>query len=97
MMQSDRIVAKREVVSRSVGDEVVLLDLSSGTYFGLDPIGSRFWQLADSGKSLSEICDALIEEYEVRREQLEGDILVLVSELVAANLASVVSPERDGV
>lgn len=96
MKLSDKIVGKPEVISRLVGDEVVLLDLAKGTYFGLDPVGSRIWQLAESGKSLSEICDALLLEYDVAREQLECDTLALASELIAKNLARIAGEEAHG-
>ena len=37
-----------------VGDETVILDLASGTYFGLDPVGARIWALMGEGKTLAE-------------------------------------------
>jgi len=86
---SDKISVSTEVVAREVGNETVLLDLSSGTYFGLDPVGARIWQLLDSGKTLAEVCDMMIEEYEVVREVLESDTLALAGELAAKGLVSV--------
>ena len=34
-----------DVVSREVGGEAVLLNLATGTYFGLDGVGTEIWNL----------------------------------------------------
>lgn len=88
MNLSDKITISAQVMARQVGDETVILDLASGTYFGLDPVGARAWQLMSEDKSLREVCDALFEEYEVTREQLEADVLRLMQELSSKGLAA---------
>ena len=75
-------------MARTVGDETVILDLASGTYYGLDPVGARMWQLMTDEQTLAAICDTLLDEYEVTREALEGDILRLTEELLAKGLVS---------
>ena len=86
MNLSDKVNVPPEVMARTVGDETVILDLTSGTYFGLDPVGARIWQLLTEGKTLSAVCDAMLEEYEVSRAQLEQDTLKLAQELEAQGL-----------
>jgi hypothetical protein len=77
-----------EVQARKVGEEMVMLDLASGTYFGLDAVGMRLWQLLQEGKSLRQICDVMIEEFDVSREVLEQDVLALARDLVDKKLVS---------
>ena len=74
------------VVARTVGADTVILDLESGTYFGLDPVGTRMWQLIEAGKSLAGLCDVMNDEYEVSRDALERDVLELASELSVKKL-----------
>lgn len=74
------------VVSRRVGDEVMILDLESGTYFGLDPVGARVWELMREGRTLAGICEALMGEYAVGREVLERDVRRLAAGLEAEKL-----------
>ena len=73
---------------KQVGDETVILHLGSGTYFGLDAVGTRIWQLMGDGKSLNEICEVVLDEYDVSREDLERDVTYLINELVAQDLVS---------
>jgi hypothetical protein len=86
MNLTDKVSIPAQVIARQVGDETVILDLASGTYFGLDPVGARIWQLMGEGRTLAEICDALLEEYDVTREALEGDVTRLAEELLAQKL-----------
>lgn len=83
---SNKFAIKPNVMARQLGEETIILDLESGTYFGLDPVGARIWQLMNEGKSLAEICDVMLDEYEVSREKLERDASALVQDLAARNL-----------
>ena len=86
MNLSDKVSIPAQVMARQVGEEVVILDLASGTYFGLDPVGARIWALMGEGVTLAEICATMLEEYEVEREQLEADVLRLTTELAERGL-----------
>jgi hypothetical protein len=70
-----------DVVWRDLEGEAVLLDLASGTYFGLNDVGTRIWRLLEAGESLARIAEALAEEYEVSGEQAARDAEALVTEL----------------
>lgn len=75
-----------EVMARQVGDETVFLDLASGKYFGLDPVGTRIWQLISEGKPLAQVCDAIVAEYEVTRDTAERDLRHLLANLQTEGL-----------
>ena len=86
MNPTSKVTIPAQVMARTVGDETVILDLASGTYFGLDPIGARIWALMGEGRTLAEICATMLDEYEVEREQLEADVLRLAAELLERGL-----------
>jgi hypothetical protein len=86
MNLASQVSIPKEVMSRQVGDELVILDLASGIYFGLDAVGTRIWQLLQEGKPLAEICDVMTGEYEVSTSQMQEDLLRLVAELQARGL-----------
>jgi hypothetical protein len=69
------------VMARQVADELVILDLTSGNYFGLDAVGARIWHFLAAGKTPAEACEAMLGEYEVDRDRLEGDLERLLREL----------------
>lgn len=73
-------------LSRDLDDKTIILDMSEGVYYGLDDVGVRIWQLMSQGLRLTDICDTLLNEYDVTRRELEGDIIKLVDELLARKL-----------
>ena len=88
MNLTDKPTIPTQVMARQVGDETVILDLGSGTYFGLDPVGARIWQLRCEGNTLGEICDTMLDEYDVAREALERDVVELADKLLEQKLIS---------
>ena len=86
-MDAEKTVAIPEhVMSRQVGDETVILDLGSGTYFGLDPVGARIWQMLAEGKPLTAVVTALLDEFDAAPDQVRRDVDALVDELVTRGL-----------
>ena len=75
-----------QVMSRLVGDETVLLDLSSGTYFGLAGVGKRIWESVSEGQSLSQTVEILTTEFEIDKAQAEMDVLEFANNLIGRGL-----------
>jgi len=71
-----------------VDDEIVLLDMESEFYFGLDSVGSEIWKLLDDGETLQTTVGQLCEMYDVPQEQLENDLERFVNQLIDTKLAS---------
>ncbi|MCK9505384.1 MAG: PqqD family protein [Porticoccaceae bacterium] len=90
LMLSQQITLSSEALFQDISGEGVILDLASSSYFGLDGVGVRFWQLLQTDTSLESACQQLLKEYDVSREQLEQDLLALVNQLAEAGLVTVV-------
>jgi hypothetical protein len=77
------------VLFRQLDQEAVLLDLKSGTYFGLNEVGARAWQLMLEHGQLSDVLGVLLQEFDAESEVVERDLLELAGQLVARQLAVV--------
>jgi hypothetical protein len=80
------VVAARDQVSSDLGKEVAILDLKAGVYYGLDDVAARIWNLIQEPRTVNEIRDILLEEYEVEPERCERDLLALLERLAAEGL-----------
>ena len=67
---ADRLTVSPDVVFRELEGEAVLLDLESGTYFGLNAVGTRIWSLIQERDSLRAVLDAITDEYDAMPEAL---------------------------
>lgn len=85
---ADPVTLSDDVVAREVGEETMLLDLASGTYFGLNPVGGRFWQLLEEGRSVTECRDCLLAEFDVEEHVLDEDLRALLADLANRGLIS---------
>ncbi len=83
------VVVGREQVSSDLAGETVLLSMRDAHYFGLDPVGSRIWELVSVPMRVSDICDTIVGEYEVPRDRCEADVLRFLRELAEKELIEV--------
>jgi len=88
----DVITISPDVVFRDLDGEAVLLNLETGTYFGLNEVGTRMWNLLQQHSALQRVFENMQEEYEVAPEVLEQDLLRLVGQLCAQGLIRVARP-----
>lgn len=86
-----RVSIGEHVYAEAVNDETVLLELSSGQYYGLDAVGSRLWQLLAELGSTEAVVEQALTEYDVDREELARDLDELVQELARRQLVIVAS------
>ena len=77
-----------DTVFRELEGEAILLQLEAGMYFGLDPVGTRLWQLMAERGKLRDVFEAAQHEFEVDPGTLERDLLALVTQLAEKNLVS---------
>lgn len=84
-----RLRRSDQVMFQDVGGEAVLLDLASETYFGLNKVGTRIWELLPQHDSLGAIHAVLCDEFDAPRAQIEQDLLMLATQLSQAGLVTV--------
>ncbi|HYM23840.1 MAG TPA: PqqD family protein [Vicinamibacterales bacterium] len=82
----DSISIPDDVLFRDLDGEAVVLNLKSGTYFGLNPVATRMWQLMTEQRALTRVLESLIDEYDADPKVLEADLLELTRQLSAAGL-----------
>lgn len=77
------------VAAAEIDGEAVLLNVSSGVYFGLNPVATRIWQLIGEGTTTDGIVRALLAEYDVDETVVRSDVTRTVQQLAADGLIDV--------
>ena len=80
------------VLARQASGETVLLNLQDEQYYGLDGVGTRFWELAEAGTTFGDAVRILLAEYDVERDALVADLEALVAELHENGLVAIDAP-----
>jgi len=91
MELEQKVVFAESVFAQLVDDEMVLLDMESENYFGLDEVGTSIWNAMQENETLKEVFAVLLEQYDVGEEMLKNDLLNFVTKLVDNGLAKVVT------
>ncbi len=81
-----------EMVAAPMGDELVMFSLDRGMYYGLDDIASHIWQHLAEPISVTNLCSALLDEFDVDRETCENDTLDLLNWLYRQGLVKIDRP-----
>lgn len=77
-----------------IDSEAVILDVNSGTYYGLNEVSNRVWQLLQTPTSQERLLELLLEEYEVTLEAAKADLQTLLQDLLSNGLIEVVNEEE---
>jgi Coenzyme PQQ synthesis protein D (PqqD) len=85
-----------EQVSCPLGDEAAILNLKNTVYYGLNPVGARIWNLLQQPRSVGELRDTILDEYEVESRQCERDLLELLEKMRSEGLIQVRSAAGAG-
>ena len=86
---ASRVRVNDDVLFQELQGEAVLLNLNSGMYFGLDPVGTRIWHLIVEKEQLLEITRSMVAEFDVREEKCAEDVLSLVTKLESQGLVTI--------
>ena len=88
------LVAARDVMTADFSQEIVLLNLMDGVYYGVDGVAARVWALLQSPIAVGTILETVADEFEVERSRCEREVRAFVQELVDRGLADVCSDAR---
>lgn len=76
-----------DLVSREIAGEVLLVPIRNNigdleSIYTFNETGAFIWSKMDGNKSLADICDALLEEFDVSKEEAWQDITEFVDGLL---------------
>jgi len=80
-----------DALFRNLEGEAVLLGGEVAQYYGLDPVGTRIWELIGEQPDIDGVVRAIVKEYDIGEPQALEDLFALVEDLVKHRLIEVVS------
>lgn len=76
----------KDLISCDLTDESVVLNQKNGVYYGLNPVGSFIWKLLQNTRTLKEIAQQVVQEYDVGISRCEQDVAELLEDLAINGL-----------
>lgn len=89
LSKSSVIKISKEAVHCDVEDEMVILGMKDGVYYGLNPVGAYIWSQIQEPRRIEEIKDSILEEFDVGKEECEADLMELLDDMLKHGLIEI--------
>lgn len=87
---SKRFIQNKKIIQSTIGDEVVMMDMDSGFYFGMNGVGSVIWRHLSNEITLDDLISKLMSEFKVNKQTCEVDTIEFLDSLLEKNIIRVV-------
>ena len=81
-----------DVISRKVGDRLVVVNLQTNRIYELNPTASRLWELLETGRDRAELEQAMLQEFDVREPDLSVNLDETLTLLASQGLIAEYEP-----
>ena len=80
------MIIKKELIKREIAGDTILVPVGKAVYdsnglFALNEVGAFLWEHLPQAENAEQLCDAVLAEYEVSREEAERDIAAFLENL----------------
>jgi len=79
------------ILAEPLQEHLVMLDIDMGKYFSLNQVATRIWELLGKPKTSEELCQNLIDEFEVDEDLCKREVEEYLNQMLKLKLISVVS------
>lgn len=76
-----KIVRETHLVFNEMDGETIMMSIENGEYYGMNSMGSRIWKLLETPRSVTEICDTLLPDYDVTPDQCAKDLIPFLNKM----------------
>jgi Coenzyme PQQ synthesis protein D (PqqD) len=77
---------QEEIIVQKRSKDVLLFNMDDGSYYALNEVGSRIWELCDGTRGVPQLVSLLAKEYDAPAKIIEMDILEVLEDLRSKNL-----------
>lgn len=70
-----------DLLGAPVGDELLMMSMEKGSYFSLNSVGSRIWELLASSIAFDDLVAQLTAEYDVPAEACRKEVAIFLAAL----------------
>ena len=68
------------VLFNQVDDDLVMMDIKSGNYFGINPVGAEIWNKMEEPITVQGIINQLLAEYDIDEETCRKETLTFIQQ-----------------
>ena len=77
-----------DTISGALHDQIVMMDIKRGTYYSLNTVATRIWELLEQTRTAEALCEVLVDEFDVEPSQCHQEVMKILAEMQKLNLVS---------
>lgn len=90
MMDDTTLVSiSKQAVHCDLEEEVVILGLDDGVYYGLNPVAAFIWNTIQTPHTVGELKEKILAEYDVTEDICQADLLEILQKLLDNKLIEI--------
>jgi len=78
-----------DLIASDLGQEIIMMNLQSGDYFGLNQVGAEIWKQIEHPIKIDDICSKLLETYDVSSDDCKAKTIEFLNKLYSDELLKV--------
>ena len=71
-----------DMVFSHIDDEVVMMSVETGEYYGLNPVASRIWEILEKPYTFDQLIDMLLQEFDIDESKCRNDVTGFLNQLI---------------
>ena len=78
----DNVIKRKNIISRIIDDQMLLLCPESNRLFRLNKVGASIWELLDQHQKVDELINFVGDLYQIEQDNAASDVLTFLNTLL---------------
>ena len=81
-----RLSRNIEIITNEIDDEILMMSIEDGKYYGLNPVGSEIWKLIAEPKTVKTIIPELMEIFDIDEVSCTKETITFLKDMINNNI-----------
>ncbi|MFZ6864650.1 PqqD family peptide modification chaperone [Undibacterium sp. Ji67W] len=83
---SSKFIRNPDLVAVPMDGDLVMMSISQGSYYGVNPVGSVIWEALQTPQTLEHLCQVVVKEFAVDADTCLKDVQTFVTQMLNAKV-----------
>ncbi|MFZ6689834.1 PqqD family peptide modification chaperone [Undibacterium sp. SXout11W] len=83
---SSKFIRNLDLVAVPMDGDLVMMSISQGSYYGVNPVGSVIWEALQTPQTLEQLCQVVVKEFAVDADTCVKDVQTFVTQMLDAKV-----------
>lgn len=80
------LIRSTDMLANDIGKETVMMSIEMGKYYGMNKTGSYIWKVLETPMSLTDLCNRIVVDFKISKEQCLDEVKPFIEEMVKENI-----------